>query len=287
MKHFIGLCILFILIIALILLGIWLSRKRKTKDQFIFEKEDLKTLTPYQIEHLYPKKRVGRDNDGGYVIVELPGTYDGGISGGISNDISFEDDLLELYPDLEIIGFDGTIDELPSPHSPRLFFKRKNLGANNSSTVSNLEEELEGKENVFMKIDIEGWEMVLLPTLIESQQMSKVKQLVLEIHHPNLQNTHEMFDGLLGFSSPDMFQLLKDLQKTHTIVHFHPNNCSGTWRSKSGVILPLVFELTLVRNDFLPSKIPNKMNLPTALDMPNDCEKDDLVFNYWPFVTEN
>ena len=45
----------------------------------------------------FPKKRVGRNNDGGYVITLLPETYDLFISGGISNDISFENHLLQLW----------------------------------------------------------------------------------------------------------------------------------------------------------------------------------------------
>ena len=45
----------------------------------------------------FQKKRVGKDNDGGYVIVDLPGEYDILISGGISDDISFEQNLLKEY----------------------------------------------------------------------------------------------------------------------------------------------------------------------------------------------
>ena len=44
-----------------------------------------------------------------YVIVELPGQYDFFISGGISNDVSFEEDLLTKYPNLTCVAFDGTI----------------------------------------------------------------------------------------------------------------------------------------------------------------------------------
>ena len=49
---------------------------------------------------LLEKKRIGRANDGGYVVLMLPGTYDIILSGGISNDISFEQDILNHYPNL-------------------------------------------------------------------------------------------------------------------------------------------------------------------------------------------
>lgn len=61
----------------------------------------------------YPKRRLGRDNDGGYVICDMSGDYDLMISGGIDKDISFEYQLLELYPKLICHAFDGSIDTLP------------------------------------------------------------------------------------------------------------------------------------------------------------------------------
>jgi len=42
----------------------------------------------------FSKQRIGKHNDGGYVIINLPGEYDLFISGGIANDISFEKALL-------------------------------------------------------------------------------------------------------------------------------------------------------------------------------------------------
>ena len=57
--------------------------------------------------------------------------YDILLSGGISDDISFEQGLLEKYPNLSGYGFDGTIEKIPennfsnrfnstfSPYTPR------------------------------------------------------------------------------------------------------------------------------------------------------------------------
>jgi hypothetical protein len=60
-------------------------------------------------------KRIGKDNDGGYIISLLDTKYDIFLSGGISNDISFELDLLNYLNDekLNCVAFDGTINNYP------------------------------------------------------------------------------------------------------------------------------------------------------------------------------
>lgn len=61
----------------------------------------------------YAQKRLGKNNDGGYVICQMDGQYDTFISGGIGKDISFELDLLKQYPNLVCQAYDGSIHELP------------------------------------------------------------------------------------------------------------------------------------------------------------------------------
>ena len=78
----------------------------------------------------YEKIRVGKDNDGGYVIANLPGEYDMLISGGISGDISFEQHFLDRYKNISrCYAFDGTVAKLPHPDD-RITFIKKNLGTN-------------------------------------------------------------------------------------------------------------------------------------------------------------
>jgi hypothetical protein len=87
----------------------------------------------------FSKHRVGRPNDGGYVIVKLPDTYDLFISGGINDDTSFEEHFVSLYPDVPCYAFDGTINALPVP-SQKINFVKKNLGATNTDTLTDLHE---------------------------------------------------------------------------------------------------------------------------------------------------
>ena len=139
------------------------------------------SLTLFESSH--SKLRIGKKNDGGYVIVNLPGKYDLFISGGISNDISFEEHFLNIYPNLKCFAFDGTINNLPK-NNDNINFIKKNLGDTNDANTTDLDEYMENNTNIFMKIDIEGHEFKLLPIIIKNNKMNNIKQLVIEIHSP-------------------------------------------------------------------------------------------------------
>ena len=232
---------------------------------------------------LFSKKRVGKSNDGGYVIVNLPGTYDLFISGGISNDISFEEDILNNYPNLKCYAFDGTINNIPKTNKNIVFIK-KNLGNINTNTITNLEEYLKESNDILMKIDIEGHEFRVIPPLLENNYINKVKQLVIEIHSPgDIHLFPDYFKGLQDITNKHMFNLIHGLNKTHTLVHFHANN-GCKMQVIDGIQLPHVFELTFIRNDFITKKIRNIETLPTSLDMKNIVNKPDYFLSGYPYT---
>jgi hypothetical protein len=238
-------------------------------------------LTLYKT--IYDKERIGRNNDGGYTVCELPGTYDCLISGGISDDISFEQAFLNKYTDTPCYAFDGTVHRLPVEDS-RIHFTKKNLGKDNTDTLTNLQDIMKPYSNIFMKIDIEGHEFRLFPTFSESQ-MKSIKQLVLEIHTPgDIQLHPTYFVGLSDVSHLNMIDLFKQINKTHTLVHVHPNNGCATYYV-DGIHLPNVFECTFIRNDYVIKRIPNNQSLPTAIDMPNKPNKPIVVFDKYPFCS--
>jgi len=238
------------------------------------------------MEHLilftpsYPIERIGKNNDGGYVICNLPGEYDLFISGGVSNDISFEQHFLKKHPNLKCYAFDGTINSLPENDS-RISFIKKNLGKETSETT-NLKSYMDSFEDIFMKIDIEGHEFRLFPEL--ETYMTKIKQLVLEIHSPDDIKLHpKYFKGLQDIDHKFMFSMFSMINKTHTLVHVHANNgCQS--HVYDGIKLPNVFECTFIRNDFVTEKIPNKTPLPLSIDMCNIVGKPDYFINSFPFV---
>ena len=266
----------------------------------------------------YNKVRIGKNNDGGYVICELPDKYDLFISGGISNDISFEIDFLQKYNDndndndkdnniIKCYAFDGTISTLPlqnvSNNNKNILtninFIKKNLGNIETNDITNLSSYINDDKsntntsntninkynNIFMKIDIEGHEFRLLPYLIDNNYMSKIKQLVVEIHSPaDIQMFPDYFAGLSDIKNDDMFKLLNNINKTHTLVHFHGNNGCNT-QIIDNIKLPHVFECTYIRNDFIKNtaKVKNTEPLPTSIDMKNIVNKDDFYIDYYPF----
>ena len=240
----------------------------------------MENLVLYNTE--YFKERIGRQYDGGYVICDLPKEYDCFISGGISNDISFEQAFLHKFPHIPCFAFDGTIPRLPAKDE-RIWFIRKNLGKEETDTLTNLHSVLAPFANIFMKIDIEGHEFRLFPTFSD-EQMRKIKQLVVEIHTPADIKLHPTyFAGLSDVTHSDMFDLFAKFKRTHTLVHVHPNNGCLT-HQVDGITLPNVFECTFIRNDFVNQRVPNSESLPFSIDMPNVPSKPIVRFTGYPFV---
>jgi hypothetical protein len=229
---------------------------------------------PFQLD------RIGSpDGDGGYMVCNLPGSYDIIIAGGVSSNIDFEIDLCERYPGLKCFAFDGTVESLPAPNE-KITFVKQNVG-NGSDGTTNLKEYIGEYENVFLKMDIEGHEFRVFPEL--SDVMHRIKQIVVEIHSPgDIQLHPTYFKGLADITHPVMFDILSMINKTHTLVHVHPNNGCEV-HTYEGTVLPNVFECTFIRNEFVTSKVKNILPLPKSCDVPNVRDKPVVVFTEYPF----
>jgi hypothetical protein len=219
----------------------------------------------------WPKRRIGSEYDGGYVICDLPGSYDRFISGGICNDNNFECALLDMYPDLICDAFDNSIDSVPNSH-PRINFYRTYLG-----DTEDLSSYVHGYSNVFMKIDIEGHELKLLPIMIKNGTIKNIKQLVVEFHSPveyHIFANH--YVNLDGITVGDLTDTMNSLCKTHRLVHLHANNgCAVTNK------IPNVFECTYIRTD---ETLPLSADvIPSSIDRPNCPELPEIVLDYPPF----
>jgi hypothetical protein len=215
----------------------------------------------------YKKIRIGQNNDGGYVICDIPNpNYDILLSGGIDTDISFEQALLEKYPNLSGYGFDGTIEKIPEHNfSNRFTIIKKNISSKETEKLTNLREYLDKYNNIFMKMDIEGAENYLFASLSDNDLL-KIKQLVIEFH------------------SPMQVVIPSRLANTHWLVHLHPNN------NKPMVVInntpiPHLFECTYIRKDNIQHLPFNKSPIPDkSLDQPNIPKLQDHVLNVPPYV---
>jgi hypothetical protein len=214
----------------------------------------------------FPKLRLGKDNDGGYVICEIPNiTYNILISGGIDNDITFEDSFCTKY-NTPCFAFDGTINNIHIDN-PNITFVKKNIGKNNDDFTTNLVDLLESNQNIFVKMDIEGAEFEWLMSL-DDNIFDRIDQMVIECHFPKSQRETDVF---------------KKINNIFFLVHYHANNYYG-YNLHNNVSIPNVFECTYVNKKYLENPKLNTTKLPTSIDMKNVIEYPDYLIDYPPFV---
>jgi hypothetical protein len=226
---------------------------------------DLMLLTVYQCP--FPKMRIGRESDGGYVIAVIPNhTYDLLLAGGIADDISFEEHFLQVHDQTKCIALDGTVNQLPTIND-RIMFIKKNIGNINSEGFTNLHDIIESHKSIFVKMDIEGAEINWLKCLTDDH-LNNFDQIVMEFHYPFTENDN------LAFAR---------LNKNHALIHFHGNNNCGV-RNIDGINIPNVFECTYLHLKFINRLELNSVSIPGTFDRPNFNHEKEIYLNYPPFV---
>ena len=202
-----------------------------------------------------PKRRYGRDHDGGYVMVDGL-RYDHFISGGIADDNSFERAVLDAQPHLTCDAYDPHSDGGPHKHD-RLRFHSAVLPMGLGGVPG----------NYLVKIDIEGDEWPWLAYQL-AEGVEQIAQLVVELHSPHLDR----------WSWPT----LSALAVSHYLVHAHGNNWDGIVEIE-GVRMPGTLETTWLRKDIDPGLSPSAEIIPGPLDMPNNRAIPDHVIDWAPF----
>lgn len=213
-----------------------------------------KIFQPFYCDDLI---RLGRDNDGGYLVnkKDLENTKKL-LSLGVGDDWSFEKDF-EKVKKCPIIAYDGTVSEKNDYFkSLKSFFKKdktfinKNIGEKEVPFSSIIE------EGMFLKCDIEGSEYEILKDIIKHSKY--FTGIVIEFHEIN---NYELFNELTSFIS-------KINQK---LVHVHINNWSFIFDGKK--YFPQVVELTFSSSDNISLQ---EVDLPNKLDMPNCKDEEDF-----------
>lgn len=218
----------------------------------------------------FKKLRLGKNYDGGYIMCEIPDIkYDILLSGGILNDISFEEAWLNKFPDIKCLAFDGTIKMCHS-NNPNFTWLKKNISGVSNDLTTNLHDIINNNSSIFLKMDIEGWEIPWLESLTE-EHMNKLSQIVIEFHNPFSHKENLIFEKI---------------NKTHKLLHFHANNCCGT-RQHNGVIIPNIFECTYVHKKYLSDNISlNTDPIPSSIDQPNIPRNPEIRLMHKPFVNK-
>lgn len=228
--------------------------------------------------------RVGRENDGGYLVSAADIKASDYLIGlGISDDWSFEEHFKSLN-DVEIVAYDASVGKkkflksvikgalrpwrirqlvrlIKTLVNYQLFFNTKGVahiekfvgfdsvgGLPKNNCFIPLSEILGNldKKNVFLKIDVEGAEYRFLQTLLEYSAI--ISGCVIEFHDCEIH-----LDKIESFVNS--FEL--------KLVHVHANNFAPICQKSK---LPLVLEFTFSKNG-VNEKIPE---LPSAIDMPNN-----------------
>lgn len=229
---------------------------------------DPSVLTVYKSP--FPKIRLGKDNDGGYIICDIPNiNYNILIAGGIEDDTSFEEDFSKIYKNTKCLLFDGTIERLPKEnYSENIIFIQKNIGFDNTDTFTNLHEIINVNRSIFIKMDIEGWEIPWIKSLSD-EQMDKFEQIVIEFHNPFSNEENDVFNKI---------------NNSHILVHFHGNNCCDI-RLYKNVMIPNVFECTYLHKKYFTAELELNTDLiPSNIDMKNT-DNPEIFISWPPFVT--
>jgi hypothetical protein len=120
------------------------------------------------------------------------------------------------------------------------------------------------KDEVMLKIDIEGGEYELSESLIEciKKNSKKINSVVMELHDTRVRRT-------------EFENLVRAISSVIPIVHIHGNNCVAT--APDG--LPEVLEITFAKD--CESNYSDTLSFPLAgLDYPNDKSFPDLSFSF-------
>ena len=226
----------------------------------------------------YELVRVGRSNDGGYLIGKNSiNSSEYLISMGLDLDWSFEEEFIKKNDKINIICFDDNLDKkfifkkiiiqiiliifnrnlkylislIKNFINFDLFvkkveYKKKKI---NYGDVLKIQNDI---NNLFFKIDIEGSEYRILDELITIK--NKITGLVIEFH-----------DVDLHLSKIESFINNIELK----LIHIHPNNFGGLDKFGNPTLLELTFEKEPI--------IINEINtLPNKFDMKNDPDADDV-----------
>ena len=129
-----------------------------------------------------------------------------------------------------------------------------------SVSIDSIVEPFKGK-NVFLKIDIEGWEYRVMHQL--RHHSNYVIGFVIEFHDVDLHRNR-------------ISHFIEDLQKFR-VVHIHANNYGGVDAQGD----PVVLEITFLREDLVEPDSNKFTSYPVAgLDFPNDPSKRDLALRF-------
>lgn len=216
--------------------------------------------------------RVGKEDDGGYIMIDdfKPGGV--AYSFGISDDVSWDMDMSDRG--YEIFMYDHTISRLPCEYKGFHFFKKGIADLLDAPReLDTLEHYLEenghdDRSGMILKMDVEGAERGFL-NLVGRGTLEKFDQIMFELH------------GLLsGKYDGVILSALKKLNETHEIYHIHANNHGDVaWIEDEP--FPELLELSYVKKGLYRTEEAENLRYPLEVDRACLKEFPDIALGDW------
>lgn len=218
--------------------------------------------------------RVGKSDDGGYVMWNDFLDAQIAYSIGIADDVSWDKSMLIFCPNIDIYQYDHTISNLPEENSKFHWEKlgvcgRYNEMQSNLKTLTMLVDKNghNHEDNMILKIDVEGAEYEVLANL-PVDTLKKFSQIVIEYH--DLTNVTR---------GGNIISALERLNITHQLVHIHANNFLP-YVSVQGKVLPQLLECTYLSKEKYKFKESQRV-FPTELDRANYYRHPEIYLGTW------
>ena len=239
----------------------------------------LRCLAPMSAKG-FSKKRIGRDFDGGYVMLDDFAGVEATYSFGIAQETSWDCGIADLG--IDVFQYDHTIEALPE-ENPRFHWLRCGIGARPDPALplTTIADALasnghSGARDLILKCDIEGaeWEVF---AAADPACLVRFRQIVVELH------------WLQRIVEPERCKLMMEavgaLTAHHQVVHVHGNNFAPI-AIIGGIPVPSVLELTVVRKAG-KTFVETNESFPTPLDMPNYQWLSDYHLGTFRFESNN
>jgi len=215
--------------------------------------------------------RIGKLSDGGYVMIDDFISKRVAYSFGICDDVSWDKDIASRGYD--VFMYDHTISDIPEENANFHWEKLGIAQFDNADNCKSLKfyvnkNEHVNQEKMILKMDVEGAEWESLST-VPVNIMEKFSQIVLELH--------------FGDSWIDLYyhiiKMLKNINKTHQLIHVHGNNYGHVMKS-GGLELPVALEVLYANKTEYEFSDIEKI-YPTEIDRPNNPLCPDIFLGTW------
>ena len=221
-------------------------------------------------QNIFQKKvRLGPNEDGGYVMTEdILKNCSALMTYGVGNEIRYEEQFAKEYQK-PVYMFDYTIGHQAWKRD-NIEFIPQNLGTSeNSKEWYRHYEELRISGDIFLKIDVEGYEFEYFTTTDISKLADKVMALSLEVHYIDNVYNRGKFIEILNLLDPHFI-----------LFHVHGNSWGDLWELE-GYNIPKVLELSFINRKYVDQSEPDTQDYPIeGLDISNCPHREDYKLNF-------